>query len=298
MHTIYTMSAGLTKIKSKAIKLTKRFGLATATGIAALGLVMTPIVSAATTVVTDSNLNGWVKSGVGGSINFVPSIGATGTGAAEFTTPTVSSYTRLKKTVDVNVSTISNLSYDTKQVQAPVGATTIADVNLRLYISTTGSGPGTCGTGFDDVLVYEPYYNNAAQVITPNAWQTWTTNQANGYWWSNCGITYNGHTTVGAGGYDTNFKLSDVVAQYPNAKVVSLGLGTGDYNSPWVVQADNLVLNGDTYNFENEPPKVTVTNKDQCKENSWKNVYAQNGAAFRNEGACVSYVASNGKSQN
>lgn len=299
MHTTYNVSSGNVKHKSNLRRLASRLSVSIFASAAAIGIVAPTALAATNVVVTDSSPKGWVKTGVnGGTINYVASAGATGTGAAEFTTPTDPSYTRLKKTVDVNVASITNLSYDTKQVSAPDSAKTTADVNLRLYISTTG-GSGSCGAGFDDVLVYEPYYNNVEQVITPSNWQTWTTSQSNGYWWSNCGVTYSGHVPVpgAAGGYDTNFKLSDVVAQYPSAKVVSLGLGTGDFNSPWVVQADNLVLNTTAYNFENETSRVVVTSKDQCKDNGWKNVTDANGHTFKNQGDCVSFVATHGKNK-
>jgi len=65
---------------------------------------------------------------------------------------------------------------------------------------------------------------------------------------------------------------------------------------------------GDTYgfqlggtNFDRDDiltGTVTVdtvaTSKDQCENNGWKAVTDQNGAPFKNEGDCVSYVASRG----
>lgn len=39
--------------------------------------------------------------------------------------------------------------------------------------------------------------------------------------------------------------------------------------------------------------KQVVTDKAQCKTNGWKNVYAANFEGFKNQGQCVSYVASN-----
>jgi hypothetical protein len=44
-------------------------------------------------------------------------------------------------------------------------------------------------------------------------------------------------------------------------------------------------------------PVVNVpSNKDACKKDGWKNLTDANGNPFKNQGLCVSYVASNGKS--
>jgi hypothetical protein len=235
--------------------------------------------------VTPTDSHGWyVQAATGGAVEYVDADGAMGTGAVQFTTVNDGDYTRFKNDVNVKLADVDNLSYMTKQVS---GDSSLAAANLRLYIDNDGDG------NFNDVLVYEPYYNGT---LTSD-WQTW--DGAAGYWWSNSQLTYNGHTTTGAGSYLTNFQLSDVLNDKPNTTVLSVGLGTGTSNNPWVVQADALTLNDNTYNFEKTaaPVKVTVANKDECKGNGWKDVYARDGSAFKNQGACVSYVASNGKSQ-
>jgi hypothetical protein len=43
-------------------------------------------------------------------------------------------------------------------------------------------------------------------------------------------------------------------------------------------------------------PSSAPTDKDQCKGDGWKSLKDANGNSFKNQGACVSYVASNGKS--
>jgi hypothetical protein len=40
---------------------------------------------------------------------------------------------------------------------------------------------------------------------------------------------------------------------------------------------------------------TVATSKDQCEDDGWKAVTDQNGALFKNEGDCVSYVASGGR---
>jgi hypothetical protein len=280
----YDIRTGVKKIKTKTALMMSGAGLATA------GLVMAtvmPLAAKAATqvVVTPSNPHGWyIQAATGGTVNYVASTGAMGNGAMEFTTNTNSDFTRFKNDINTNLNTITSLSYMTKQISAPAGSETTADVNLRLYVDRDNNG------SIDDVLVYEPYYNNVQQVIT-TGWQTWSIDQNTGFWWSNSNLTYNGHTTTGAGGYDTNFHLSDVLFSFPNAVVKSIGLGTGDYNSPWVVQADALTVNDTTYNFEQNP---NPADKDSCKNNGWKSM--NDGVkTFKNQGDCVSYFATTGK---
>lgn len=242
---------------------------------------------AATAVVTPSAMNGWyVVPTTGGTTEFVTSAGALGAGAAEFKTLTNDDYTRLKKDVSHTLSSITTLSYMTKQISAPTGAEGYAAVSLRLYVDLNNDGIYDIDNG-DDVLVFEPYYTGT---VYPG-WQTW--DALNGYWWSGMEMTYNGHHSVGAGGYDTNFKLSDVVHDYPDATVKVLGLGTGSWNAPWTVQADALTVNSNTYDFERFTPVSMLTSKDQCKNDGWKNFDLGDNKPFKNQGACVSYVVAN-----
>jgi len=288
MRTVYKLETGIVHIRSKAKQFANKFTFGIAAGVASLSLAIIPLASAATTVVTPSNPGGWyIQGGTGGTVSYVSATGAMGNGAVEFTTNTATDYTRFKNDINTKLSDITSLSYMTNQVSVPEGSETTADVNLRLYVDNDNNGT------VDDVLVYEPYYN-AEQVITPG-WQTWNVSQSTGFWWSNNNLTYEGHTTTGAGGYDTNFHLSSVLHDWQDANVVSIGLGTGTDNAPWTVQADALTVNDTTYNFETDPATVTATNKDQCKGSGWHNVTDSNGKSFKNQGDCVSFVATKGK---
>lgn len=55
---------------------------------------------------------------------------------------------------------------------------------------------------------------------------------------------------------------------------------------------DNVVVGGTTYTFESVVVNAP-TNKDECKKDGWKSF----GTMFKNQGDCVSFVASTGKSQ-
>ena len=247
-------------------------------GIVASAIVALQVsaVSPSTVTVTQSNeaALGWNRTEASGaSIKYVKSDSGTGTGALEMTTPTDASYARLRNDSiqEQLLSSIYKLSYMTKKISGDTG---VAAVNLRFYIDTSGDG------NFDDVLVYEPYYNAA---VTDMNWQTWNITQSSGKWWSNYALTYSGKGGVGAGSIDSNFMLSDVVSEHPNATVVEYGLGTGTDNSPWVVQADALTINDTTYDFE-----PIATDKDNCKDDGWKNY----GTIYKNQGHCVAAASS------
>ena len=91
--------------------------------------------------------------------------------------------------------------------------------------------------------------------------------------------------------------LSQVASADPDATVdrVYLTLGMGDsYNVSsgigtvgWI---DKVTIGGVTYDFV-----VVPASKDQCKNNSWKNLSDANGNLFKNQGDCVSFVATKGR---
>jgi len=61
----------------------------------------------------------------------------------------------------------------------------------------------------------------------------------------------------------------------------------GGYASPQAVEIYSLSVNGTEYNF------AAPTSKDQCKNGGWQTFI--NPGTFKNQGDCVSYVATHGK---
>jgi hypothetical protein len=88
------------------------------------------------------------------------------------------------------------------------------------------------------------------------------------------------------GSETSTLTLAQVKALYPTA-IITEGSIVGDANGQTIV-FDNIVLNNVTYTFE---PQV-ATNKDDCKKDNWKSLVDSNGKAFKNQGQCVSSVAS------
>lgn len=90
---------------------------------------------------------------------------------------------------------------------------------------------------------------------------------------------------------------SAVVASYGTYPVTGIQLVT---DAGWAfpstgqtVDIDNTMINSTTYTYE--VPVATSSN--QCKNGGWQNFNDSNGNAFKNQGDCVSFVATGGKNQ-
>jgi hypothetical protein len=145
-------------------------------------------------------------------------------------------------------------------------------VALNMEVDANGAAPG----GFT-TLVFEPVYNTAQGTVVDGQWQSWDAD--NGYWWSTRDIP-------GVCAFTCYVKWSDIVAANPDAVVAGgYGLNQGSGNPNLISAADALVFGDTTYDFE----RVPLT-KDDCKNGGW-----QSYATFKNQGDCVSYVATGGK---
>ena len=203
--------------------------------------------------ITATNLKGWTETTqTGGDVAFVADSNApVGTGALQFTTINDnSSRVRFEKVVDIDLDSSTVISFDSKQVSA--ANPSVGNVTLRLFVDLDGD---TNTTGDVTEITYEPYYNfnsenasNSQVSILPNTWQTWNITDTGSQFWANGGFL---GATPSGGAYATNFTLGLVNTNYPNAKIVKMSLGMGTYNVDQVILADNLVVNGTVYNFEN-----------------------------------------------
>ncbi|MFA7216911.1 MAG: SipW-dependent-type signal peptide-containing protein [Candidatus Paceibacterota bacterium] len=195
----------------------------------------------------------WTENGTqdGGDVAFVEDANAPlGSKVLQLTTADdVNSRVRYNHAEDVKLSTISGFSYDSKQISAfdPING----NASFRLVIDFLDDG-----TLVKDVT-FEPYYNIAAYdslndaSITNGTWQNWAATLADGTFWVN-GVLINGNNSSGGGGYPpVNFTLNQLLAEYPNAKVVGISIGMGTYNKDQVVLVDNLIFNGIVHDFEN-----------------------------------------------
>ena len=86
-----------------------------------------------------------------------------------------------------------------------------------------------------------------------------------------------------------------------NGGITFFGVGAG----PTVVSAPGELLLGpnDCAYYGDNSGSVTAkialfpTSKDACKNGGWKNLQEQDGTPFKNQGDCVSYLATGGKNK-
>lgn len=150
--------------------------------------------------------------------------------------------------LNLGLSTLTGIDFDTKQVVAPNQP--VSNATMRLFIDLDGD------TNTPDVqeIVYEPYYNiqahNPLNDVAMNLgdWHTWKTTLANGKFWANGGFL---GATPSGGAYATNFTLQQVLDAHSSAVIVGINLGMGTYNPNQTILVDNLIINGAPVSLEN-----------------------------------------------
>jgi hypothetical protein len=243
-----------------------------------------PALAASTIVVTPTNTQGWSTADTrpGGAVNFVAdSTAPSGVGALQLTTDaTTAAKAQYMHAANTSLASVTDLSYYTKQNSASfVGG----DPSYQLAVYLDGT-PATFTT-----LVYEPYENG---VVTPGVWQQWDV--AAGQFWSSRTVTSGTCATVAGAGGAPFYTLAQLKTLCPNAVVVAFGVNVGTFNPSYDVETDLINFNGTAYDFE---PFQTATAAEQCKNGGWQNVKDSSGASFKNQGDCVSFVASKGKNK-
>lgn len=256
------------------------------------GLVTVSMASAAlaatTTTVTEADLGTTVATNVAGDDSGI-AISTDVGGPAGFESGSLQLFTETNNQaraevfgpvapVGLPLAGLSELSYNTYQ---PPGNPGLAAVALKLGV--------TSDEGFT-TLVFEPYWQNGlgdAAPIVAGEWQEWA-NAENGAWWSS---STRGGLQAGFGGAPF-YTLAEADAALTNATISYWQLGIGSFNPGWNVYADGVTIAGTSFDFE--PAPVT---KDNCKQGGWQTATGPEGEAFRNQGDCVSFFASNGKSR-
>lgn len=106
------------------------------------------------------------------------------------------------------------------------------------------------------------------------------------------GCFYGTHTLVGTDWTHVEFAPTDgFPAVTPTEVVQSIDIvfDEGTDQGRGYAYLDNFSVNGQIIN------KATPTTKDDCKNNGWMNLVDANGNTFKNQGDCVSYVATKGR---
>ncbi|HUZ92647.1 MAG TPA: hypothetical protein VNG29_01470 [Candidatus Paceibacterota bacterium] len=174
------------------------------------------------------------------------------------------------------------------------GSATLADINHLStdYLFEAGScGGGSprfqvnvdTGSGVKNVFVY----------IGPGPSYTGCPMSA----WTNSGElvgtgTVDTSQLPGGTFYDTWAHAESAYGAYPvtGIQLVADG-GWAMPTTGQIVDIDNTVINSITYDYEVPVPMSL----NQCKNGGWQNYADASGHAFKNQGDCVSYVATGGK---
>jgi hypothetical protein len=236
-----------------------------------------------------------------GAVNFVtgPASPPLGVGSAELKTGNgttggdCSAELRNSAYSGAKLSALTALSYWTYDVSN--NGQQFPYLELNINQNGTGSTP-------DDELFFEPPYQSvgnggadcASQAVTVmNKWQQW--DALHGCWWSN---SQNNQGT-------STESLADYLALHPNATIVNSSTGGGvhlvvGFASPTDqfdgnVDAFRIATSSSDTTYDFEPNLPTPTSKDQCKKGGWMNYADANGTPFKNQGDCVSYVATGGR---
>ena len=271
---------------------------------AVLGLtgVAGPAFATTTTTVTvnESSLgNGWeLYADNGGSGAFVtgPASVPVGTGSFQFNIPDNGKVTLSTTAVAGQpLSAVDAVSYSTYRADSSTMPANVAP-SLNMEICAGGVVAGSC-SGYT-TLVWEPLYAygttaNGNDPVVDDTWQTWnaldhTSTSYTGGWWST-------HVISGVPqAFNSFVSLAEIQAANPDAVIVSFGVNVGHgpagtFNGN--VDALTLGLGGTTtvYNFD---PAVTLAGKAECKDGGWM---TSTTTIFTNQGDCVSFFASDGK---
>jgi hypothetical protein len=286
----YDIRTGVKKIKTKTALVISGATLGFAGLVMAIAMPLGAKAAPPTQVIVTPPLNsqGWSTNDTtgGGTVSFNNDNTAPGSphnGALELTTTLIpSDKAQYYHGTSTQLSSVTELSYSTKQI-TPAGL--VADPSYQLVTFLNG------GTSGFTTLVFEPYQGGEGPII-PGTWQSWDVDQ--GLFWSTKTVVCSNGTILGTPGGPATYTLSAIQTTCPNATVAAFGVNIGSNNPGYDVEADLVDFNGTTYNFE---PFIAATDKDQCKNGGWMNVTDANGNHFKNQGDCVSYVATHGKNQ-
>jgi hypothetical protein len=232
--------------------------------------------------------NHWVlfKRNAGdGQTRVGPATPPEGVGSYELTTPgsTDKAYLFNYDHVGTKLSDINRIGYSTYRSAGSAQQVTALNVEIDY------NGPDV--TGGYAVLVFEPVYNTTQGPVVSGTWQTWDAYAGgNARWWSSKPIN-------GLCAFSCYASWDYIVANNPDAVIVGgFGLNQGSGNPGLTTSVDNLALGYGTgadaacFTYDFEPYRVAES-KDDCKDGGFQKVKTKDGAGFKNQGQCVSYVS-------
>ncbi|MEX2550840.1 MAG: hypothetical protein WD638_11475 [Nitriliruptoraceae bacterium] len=277
----------------------RRITLGLATLVATMA-VAGVAVAATTTTVTEDDLGvtwGFVtESGAGGDGAIVhgPDEPPIGTGSAEFAVSDPADGLALSGAVfdgAVALADVDAWSYGTYRQTG--GDAEAISLQLNIDYDATDTEDGWQGR-----LAFEPYY---AAAVETGVWQTWDVLTQRG-WWAT-GSPGNSECPI-----DDPCTWDEVVGAFPDAVIraeqaldgapalVNFKAGSGWSDFVGNVDGFTVTVAGETTEVNFQLTATVATDKDACKDGGWQTLVDEDGDGFRNQGECVSTVASEGKS--
>ena len=174
--------------------------------------------------------------------------------------------------VGTKLADVNDISYSTFRTAG--SAQQVAALNVVIDLNN----PAVAG-GFS-TLVFEPVYNTSQGTVNNGTWQNWNAGN-NAIWWSSRPIN-------GVPNKDTFVTLASIKQANPDATIKAVGINQGSGNPGLTTAVDAFTFDKVTYNFEQKP--VKAVSKEDCKNDGYKNFQT----FYKNQGDCVSSVASNG----
>lgn len=192
------------------------------------------------------------------------------------------------------LSDITSLGFSTYNPSAGNSGSSSRSAYLNFNVDFDGSDT------WQKRLAYVPSQNGT---VIPDTWQAWDAIDGGNALWSYSGATWPA-TTVGP---DANLtepgstlrSWSDILADYPGVRVRVtdswMGLRVGEpYADGYTENLDAFVFgtsgNKTTFDFDLVDEPLSPTNKDECKNDGWKNF---TNPTFANQGQCIKYVEHN-----
>jgi hypothetical protein len=242
-----------------------------------------PVAASSAATVTPSNPNGWSciddSTDLPEPCNFVtgPATPPLGVGSVQLSTPTAADrhIVATSAYAGTALSNVSALDYWTYQPGPTLAISLQFDIRYH---------PGD--TVYGGRLVFEPYQGSGT---VGSGWQHW--NAQDGLWWASK------TTAAGSDGLCPQAApctWNQVLANWPGSQFSEKLLLKAGGNWPgFTGNADALTVgvSGANTTYDFEPSVGPPASKDSCKNDGWR---AFNNPTFKNQGACVSSVASGG----
>jgi len=137
-----------------------------------------------------------------------------------------------------------------------------------------------------------------AKYVTMDSWTTYTDAPAGGYPADLLELQIDS-TITNWGAYSTTHEYSTLVTGTGAALNFRVYDGTGNVQDPSWFGDNNGSLTVNIYSCtpDTTPVLTMPTDKKECMKGGWMNLTDDNGASFKNQGDCVSFVATKGKNK-